>query len=488
MEAGERLAPGDARFPTELAGIAFLDERYLDARKHLKRALRLAPGDPYLIDFLATVYLLEDNLDAALLYWNRIDKPRVEQVQVSSSSPRDGVLLDRALAFAPASTLRLAELEMTRARLDQLDLYSQNRFDLLAREDQNYDLQFQALDKAGWGGSKLATAVSLLRGLPYQTVHADFFDVDGGGLNLESLARWDPKKRRLNVAVSRPVGRDPGRRWEVFLDARDEPWRLDSPGPAAAGGEFTMRRAEAGFAYSAVANRWLRWRAGFSIADRNFRDRVSAAGGGPADAAGLFREGRSIQSDFGLDLQVLRLPERRLTLAAGAAWRLERFWRQDTALYSLWTQSLTLRWFPKASGDDYAVETRWRSGQTLGSAPFDELYAMGTDRDGELWLRGQRGTANGYKGASLLGDRYGLWNSELDKEVYRRPFFRLTAGPFLDVGAVRDSRGWFGSSGWRWDSGVQCKATLMSGLMVAFSYGRDLRSGGGVFFWRIARR
>lgn len=488
LEAGERLAPNDVRFSTELAGVAFLDERYADAKKHLKRALRLAPGDPYLIDFLATVYLLEENLDAALLYWNRIGKPRVEQVRVEASPGGDGVLLDRALAFAPASTLRLSELELTRAQLDHLSFYSQQRFDLLAREDQNYELHFQALKRTGWRASKLGAALSVLRGLPYQTVHAEFFDADGHGLNVESLARWDPKKRRLNVAVSRPVGRDPSRRFEFFLDARDEDWRFDSSGAAAVSGGFRMQKAEAGVAYSSIASRWLTWRSGVTIASRNFRDRELESGEVLAEAGDLFREGPSIHSVFGVDLRLLRLPERRLNLDAAADWRFGRFWGTSAGPYSRWAQSLTLRWFPEATGEDYTFETRWRSGQTLGGAPFDELYALGMERDNDLWLRGHHGTTNGYKGAALLGGRYLLWNTELDKTVYHHPFLKLTAGPFLDAGTIHDSNGWFGSSGWRWDGGVQCKATLTGGLILAFSYGRNLQSGGDAFYWRIARR
>src|SRR5438067_3635543 len=47
FRAGERLAPRDARFPTELAGIAFEQKRYPIAARQLRRALRLAPEDAY---------------------------------------------------------------------------------------------------------------------------------------------------------------------------------------------------------------------------------------------------------------------------------------------------------------------------------------------------------------------------------------------------------------------------------------------------------
>ena len=63
---GERLAPMDARFPTELAGVAFKQKQNARAERLLRRSLRLAPGDNYANDFLATLYFLDGNIEAAL--------------------------------------------------------------------------------------------------------------------------------------------------------------------------------------------------------------------------------------------------------------------------------------------------------------------------------------------------------------------------------------------------------------------------------------
>ena len=64
--AGKRQQPGDKRFPIELAGIAFKEKNYARAQSLLRRALRLDPADSYTNDFLATVFFLEGNLEAAL--------------------------------------------------------------------------------------------------------------------------------------------------------------------------------------------------------------------------------------------------------------------------------------------------------------------------------------------------------------------------------------------------------------------------------------
>ncbi|HET8668389.1 MAG TPA: hypothetical protein VFM10_10445, partial [Terriglobales bacterium] len=96
FEAGQRKAPRDKRFPVELAGLAFRAHEFEKAKHLLHIALRLDEQDAYANEFLATVYFLDDNLEAALKYWNRAGKPMVENV-TSDPLPRlDPVLLDRA--------------------------------------------------------------------------------------------------------------------------------------------------------------------------------------------------------------------------------------------------------------------------------------------------------------------------------------------------------------------------------------------------------
>ncbi len=98
--AGSRLHPRDKRFVIELGGIEFLRKRYAKAADWLLIASRLSPDDAYVNDLCGSVFFLQGNLDAALKYWNRVDKPHVEIVS-SEPVPRvNPVLLDRAFAFA----------------------------------------------------------------------------------------------------------------------------------------------------------------------------------------------------------------------------------------------------------------------------------------------------------------------------------------------------------------------------------------------------
>ena len=128
-----------------------------------------------------------------------------------------------------------------------------------------------------------------------------------------------------------------------------------------------------------------------------------------------------------------------------------------------------------------------RAGARAGKASLDQLFQLGVERDNDLWLRGHRGTIDGRKGVAPLGRRYFLANWEMDKNVYGNGLVSVKVGPFLDNGAIADSSGLFGSRGWLWDSGLQCKVRILGGVTVVFSYGRDLAGGRGVFYGTVLR-
>ena len=150
--AGARLRPSDERFPVELGGIAFKQKLYPQAARYLHRALELAPNDSYANDFLGTVYFLQGNLDAALKYWNRAGKPQIAEIRSKPTPRLDPVLLDRAFAFSPASTLQLSDLRTTEARIDALGIFPRYHFDLQAREDGKFDLLFRNQEKMAGDG------------------------------------------------------------------------------------------------------------------------------------------------------------------------------------------------------------------------------------------------------------------------------------------------------------------------------------------------
>src|SRR5215471_4313163 len=215
-------APGDARFRTERAGAEYKLNDFAGAKKDLRQALRLEPDDSYLAEFLGTIYLLEGNLEAALKYWNRLEKPKLTAVAVSPPSKTRKILLDRAVRFAPPQALERSALLETDALLGNLAVFPRRRTELAPDGDDRYKATLQLTERSGWGETPVHGAVALLRGLPYETVFPCWYGLTGRAINFDSLARWDAEKRRFAASLEFPLLARPSRRVRMFFDARNE--------------------------------------------------------------------------------------------------------------------------------------------------------------------------------------------------------------------------------------------------------------------------
>ncbi|MBI4165593.1 MAG: hypothetical protein HY508_07660 [Acidobacteria bacterium] len=485
LERGQVKHPQDKRFPLELAGVAFKQQRYSEAKAALHRALRLDPRDIYGNDFLATIYLLEDNLEAALTYWNRIEKPYIEQVKHEPEPEVDSAILDRAFAFPPAGVLALENLRTTRARLNELGVFRQYRFDLEPVENGGFDVTFRSAPRRSWGDGKLSTLLSLGRGLPFQTVYPEFYNLGGSAMNLRSLLRWDAQKRRAFADFSAPLGGEPQWRYGVHIDLRDEKWDLAGAfaGSAAPVGELKMQFAEAGAGIrSRVNGRW-----GWSSAILVSRRRFQHQGFNEQWASEFLTDGYALKHRAQLDYELLRQPERRLTTRSGLRWDLGKMFGQSHSRFSKFESSIETRWLPQARGDDYETILGVRAGTTWGRVPFDELFQLGLERDSDLWMRGHVGTRDGRKGNAPLGRNYLLVSGSLNKIVYAGPGFSIGAGPFVDSGKITDPSPFLGAKKWLWDTGAQVRLNVFGGLGILFVYGKDLRSGRNVFYATLGR-
>jgi tetratricopeptide (TPR) repeat protein len=486
FEAGLRKAPADPRFSIELAGVAYKQKDFRAAKDHLHAALRLNPQDAYAREFLATIYFLEDNLEAALKYWNPEDKPRLRSVAFVPLPKLKESLRNRALAFNAPQVLTGDALLTTESRLDNLGNFSNRRIELAPTESGNYDATLHLAERNGWGDSKLEGIVSLLSGLPYATVYPESYNLGHDAVNVSSLARWDSEKRRVSLAVSMPVYGDPSLRLRVYADARNENWNLTRTfsGAGAPLSDLNIRRVAAGAEFRSVVNGKWNWSSGAEVAHRNFRN-LSV----PLSSAEqpFFTATTSLAGWLGVHRSLLRVPERRFTLDSMAELRAGREFANGLGPFGTLRGSLLAHWLPQSQGDDYEMQARVRAGGTVGKITIDELFQLGVERDNDLWLRGHAGTSDGRKGAAPLGRRYFLANWELDKNIYRNGFFTVKLGPFLDSGAIADSSGLFGSREWLWDAGAQCKVRVLGSLTVVLSYGRDLRGTRNVFYGTMLR-
>jgi hypothetical protein len=480
--AGARAAPGDIRFRLQLAGIAFTLEDHRTARRHLHAALRIDGANAYANDFLATLYALDENLDAALKYWNRVEKPVAASLRLPPGLRIQPALLDAAFAFPPVGLLRRDDYLLTRARLEQLDLFPRYRVQVTPQaEGEKFEAQFAATEQTGWGPPGPVRLLLPLRGVLFQSVMPEYKNLGGRAIHLSSLARWDRHKQRFAFVLSGPAGDDPSFRQAVYVDHRRELWDLTRShrAGARAPADVGLRQLAAGYGFRQILSHRHAWWAEMETSWRSW------PGGSPEGAE--FATGFAPIVRMGLDSRHLHVPERRLRVDTGFSVVTGKVMGSGLGAFVQAQGRVDGRWYPRARGADGAVRMLLRGGRTGGGLPFDQLHMLGIERDSGLWMRGHAGTARGRKGSAPMGRDYVLATWEVDKILHRGAFWTVTAGPLLDMGRVWDGRGGFGWPGWLTDAGVQGRVRLFSGPEVTLSWGRDLRGGGSVFYAALGR-
>jgi hypothetical protein len=111
---------------------------------------------------------------------------------------------------------------------------------------------------------------------------------------------------------------------------------------------------------------------------------------------------------------------------------------------------------------------------------------LGLERDNDLWMRAHIGTRDGRKGSAPLGGTYFLSNWEADKNIFQNGLFTVKVGPFVDTGKITADPSGLGSQKWLWDVGARAKVRVF-GVGIAFSYGKDLRSGNNAYYVTMLR-
>lgn len=481
--AGFRQSPHEERFPVELAGIAFEQKHYPEAAMWLRRALKLDPKDEYANNFAATVYFLMDNTNAALKYWNRIQKPYIAVLSFDLQLRVHRQLLDRSFVFSPAAVLHQNDFAATQARLNGLGIFSTYHIDLRARSDGNFDAEFHALERNGFGSTRMQALVSIFGGAFYETIYPSYFNLNRSAINIESLFRWDSQKLRMRFAISGPLHNFPQHRWSLSTDERDENWniRRSFTGNAPSLGSLKMEREAAGGSITSYRSGNLTWLLGAELSHRSYRN----IDYGSALTPSLAASGFELKQTASAQDKLLDLPEHRFSLTANASSEFGRLWSSPPRVFEKLQASAIAHWFPQAQDDRYEFMQQLRGGYTFGSTPFDELFMIGVERDNDLWLRGHIGTRDRQKGSAPLGYSYFLTNSDFYRRIYTNGLLTLHAGPLFDIGRMSAPTNGLSTQQWLFDTGVEAKLRIL-GTSVILTYGRDLRANTNAFYATLA--
>lgn len=481
--AGARQCPTQKRFPTELAGVAFEQKQYPAAAHWLRRSLRIDPTDAYANNFLGTVYFLSGNLEAALKYWNRVQKPAIAALDLDPHLRVHRLLLDRSFAFSPEALLREPQLITTEARLNALGIFPTYNLHLDALPDGRFNAVFRAREQNGFGANTAQALLSTLGGVPYETLYPTYFNIGRSALNFDSLLRWDAQKRRAWAQLSSPLNGLPQWHWQLSADLRNENWsiRHSFTGTAPVLGSLNLERQAVTGMFTSLSSGRLQWSAGGELSHRTFRDVVP----GSALTSSTFTPGFELKQLSGLDARLLQMPDHRFTLTGSATSDFARTFSTPSHLSEKLQGIMRAHWLPQMQGDQYELTQQLRAGKIFGTAPFDDLFALGMERDdSSLWMRGHIATRDGRKGSSPVGNAYLLANTDFYRRIYGNGLIAIHAGPLLDVGRMAAPTTGLSSDQWLCDAGAEARLTILH-TSVVLSYGRDLRSGANALFGSV---
>ena len=476
---GHRACPKQKRFPVELAGVAFQQKKYPEAARWIQNGLRLDPHDEYANDFAGTIFLLRGNLDAALKYWNRIQKPQINALNIDPRIHVQRLLLERAFVFSPQAEMRRPDFEGSEARLDGLGVFPAYNIRLDARQDGKFDAEFHAMERDGFGDGWVQSLVSVFSGLPYETIYPSYFNIGGSATNFDALVRWDAQKRRAWLSLSWPSHSLPQWRSQISVDGRDENWAIRNAftGTAPELGSFKLKREVAVGTVTSIHSARFGWTLGAEISHRTYSKVIE----GSALTAELAAPGYVLKHVASLHAMLLHVPEHRFTLDATAGSEFARMWSSPPHLFEKLEGGATAHWLSPAEEEKYEFMQRLRGGGIAGTTPVDEMWMIGVERDNDLWLRGHIGTRDGKKGSSPIADRYFLSNTDFDRSLWGNGLIRVKAGPWLDVARASAPTSGLAVRHWLVDAGVEVKLSVL-GTGVVLTYGRDLRTRNNAFY------
>ena len=415
-----------------LASKAFRDDNLSEARQHLTNALHVNPSDTYANDFLATVYFLQDNTEAALKYWNRAGKPAVENIVIDPPLRTDSVLVDRAFAFSRGSILSLSDFEKTEARLGALGVFSRYRMELSPASNEGFDVTLRAAERTG------ANYWSWARGLPFQSVTPEVSNIGGKARNVGSQLRWDSNKRRALFFLDTPVSGNPSWGVSIALDGRDELWSSDS-------GDFRLKHVQASAEIHAVPSGRWNWTSGATVSSRHFSNELA--------------RGVELKYSGSLTRTLVREPSKQINVDSTLSVEAGRLFGTSPLRFAKFINGTSLRW--------KSFSSQVRVGGDIGQIPFDERFTIGLERDSNLWMRAHLATVDGRKNASNTSRSFVLTNSDFQKALLNTGWFRLSAGPFLDSSKSSISPRWL------IDMGIEMRFKVLGVFEMNLSYGKS---------------
>ena len=234
------LAPRMAAADFEIGGIYLKRKNYHEALGWVQKGLRLEPKSDYGLDLAGTLCFLVDSKIEALRYWNKLDRPHLTGIQISSTTRLNRQSIADEIDLKPGSLLASAEIEKAQWRLRQHDyIRSASFLPVPGAQPDQYDLDVRVDSRKGFG-TPVEFVANTIAGIGFGTYRLTYWNVGDSGLTISVPFRLKSTARlaRFDIRYPRPA------HLRIYSRAsyswRDETWRFTGPG-APAGTDYRLR-------------------------------------------------------------------------------------------------------------------------------------------------------------------------------------------------------------------------------------------------------
>jgi tetratricopeptide (TPR) repeat protein len=480
-EGGERYS-SDPRFNNELAGVYLSNDDVDEARASLNRALQVDPGNNYASDLLATLDMSEGNVQAALRFWNKSNRPVIDDILHNYYLNFGSWVVRESVAFRPAGVLRYGAWKTTESRLFETDNYTNvgleveptivpDRYNAVVRTTQKTNTVTDVL-------------FSLFKGAPFKTSYFDLWNVGNSGVNFNSMYRWHPDRRRIEGSFKMPLPVAGILFTEIRETWRYERWNL-SPVirreslPCA---QFRYKSTGMQIKFKHIPHYRIEIGGGFEYVNR-------AANG---DLPELFTD--SSNTGKVLFETNLRLSDGRYQNRL----RFEGFAARKSILgdFNYTGGTVTLNNRVALTRDTRTfLDITVKGGTSRGALPVEDYFVLGMDANPQNLLRGHSITDHGQNGRGPMGTDFVLANIDVERRIVTLPIFNTFNLPyltfkweaFLDGAKTFDRARIFQQSKLLVDAGAGLRIEAPA-TSFTMGYGRSLRDGKGIFFGYVERR
>jgi hypothetical protein len=207
LDEVNRECPHDGRPLAELAGVRFAERRWRDASALAEQSVRRHPEPPYAWDVLGSSRFMQNDPVGALGAWNRLDKPRVDLVNIEGLKRTRYALVAEALDLQPGSLLTPGRFRLAERRLGQFPDRSGTRIGFRPDPEGFAIVDVALVERSrrprGWMEWTAAGVQAVLD----QEVAADIPGGTGQGELWTGSWRWWRDRPRLAASFSAPLVR-----------------------------------------------------------------------------------------------------------------------------------------------------------------------------------------------------------------------------------------------------------------------------------------